>query len=106
VIDRAFGCAGQLTFITHGKPFQLSFTTLFGSYASYLFLRTGSVLPPIIVHAFCNWMGLPPVVWALQVWPEKRASILGTYVAGIALFVYGLSPWTEPSLFGGSLYWT
>jgi hypothetical protein len=41
--------------------FQLVYTTLFGWYASYLFLRTGSILPPILSHIFCNIMGLPPI---------------------------------------------
>jgi len=38
--------------------FQLSYTTLFGWYASYLFLRTGSVIPPLLSHVFCNIMGI------------------------------------------------
>lgn len=38
---------------------QLSFTTLFGAYATFLFLRTGSLLSVVIVHTFCNSMGLP-----------------------------------------------
>lgn len=38
---------------------QLSYTTLFGAYATFIFLRTGSLLAVFVVHAFCNWMGLP-----------------------------------------------
>ncbi|KPM36896.1 hypothetical protein AK830_g9678 [Neonectria ditissima] len=38
---------------------QLSYTSLFGAYATFLFLRTGSLLAVILVHAFCNCMGLP-----------------------------------------------
>ncbi|KAH9903721.1 CaaX protease [Xylariomycetidae sp. FL2044] len=38
---------------------QLTYTSLFGAYATYLFLRTGSVLAIFAVHAFCNCMGLP-----------------------------------------------
>ncbi|KAI0526355.1 CaaX protease [Xylaria bambusicola] len=38
---------------------QLSYTSLFGAYATFLFLRTGSLLVIFIVHAFCNIMGLP-----------------------------------------------
>jgi prenyl protein peptidase len=41
--------------------FQFSFTTLFGSFATFLFLRTGSLLAVCLAHAFCNWMGLPRV---------------------------------------------
>ncbi|KAI1431606.1 CaaX protease [Xylaria sp. CBS 124048] len=39
--------------------FQLSYTSLFGAYATFLFLRTGSLLAIFVVHAFCNIMGLP-----------------------------------------------
>src|SRR5271156_3709561 len=39
--------------------FQLAYTTLFGAYATFLYLRTGSLLTVVLVHAFCNWMGLP-----------------------------------------------
>lgn len=41
--------------------FQLGYTTLFGSYANFLYLRTGSLLGVCAVHAFCNCMGLPQV---------------------------------------------
>jgi len=38
---------------------QLTYTTLFGGYATFLYLRTGSLLSVVLVHAFCNWMGFP-----------------------------------------------
>ncbi|KAG9239398.1 hypothetical protein BJ875DRAFT_522821 [Amylocarpus encephaloides] len=38
---------------------QFSYTTLFGGYATFLYLRTGSLLSVILVHAFCNWQELP-----------------------------------------------
>ncbi|KAI0911942.1 CaaX protease [Ustulina deusta] len=38
---------------------QFTYTSLFGAYATFLFLRTGSLLAIFIVHAFCNTMGLP-----------------------------------------------
>lgn len=38
---------------------QFTYTTLFGGYATFLFLRSGSLLAVIGVHAFCNWMGFP-----------------------------------------------
>jgi prenyl protein peptidase len=72
-----------------GTVFQFAYTTLFGWYASYLFLRTGpspllspshtltndctgSIIPPILAHIFCNYMGLPPIAWALSVFPSRR----------------------------------
>ena len=29
-------------------------------------------MPPFLAHVFCNIMGIPPLGWALQVWPEKK----------------------------------
>lgn len=70
-------------------------------------------------------MGLPPLGWAFAELPEKKtgewnvvrgclakradgnpfAVILSTYVVGIATFVWGFARWTQPALYGGSLYW-
>ncbi|KAM0745590.1 Abi-domain-containing protein [Meredithblackwellia eburnea MCA 4105] len=88
-----------------GCSFQFLYTTLFGWYASFLFMRAGSVIPPFLAHSFCNWMGLPPLVWAWQVFPEWKSVINLTYLTGIAGFVYGFWRWTDPALFGGSIYW-
>lgn len=41
--------------------FQFIYTSIFGWYASYVFLRTGSIWPPIVCHSFCNMMGVPDV---------------------------------------------
>lgn len=38
---------------------QFSYTTLFGGYVTFIYMRTGSLLSVILVHAFCNWRGLP-----------------------------------------------
>ena len=40
---------------------QFAYTTIFGWYAAFLFLRTGSLWAVVAVHSFCNWMGLPRV---------------------------------------------
>lgn len=39
--------------------FQFTYTTIFGWYAAFVFLRTGSLLAVILAHSFCNWCGLP-----------------------------------------------
>jgi len=49
--------------------FQLVYTTLFGAYATFLFLRTGSLLVAIVAHTFCNWMGLP------RLWGRLEGSV-------------------------------
>jgi prenyl protein peptidase len=39
--------------------FQLTYTTLFGWFAAWIYLRTGSIYACIFIHTFCNWVGLP-----------------------------------------------
>lgn len=39
--------------------FQFAYTSLFGFFAAFVFLRTGSVYAAIVAHSFCNWQGLP-----------------------------------------------
>ncbi|GAA5928846.1 CAAX prenyl protease [Sporobolomyces koalae] len=87
------------------STFQFAYTTLFGWYATFLFLRTGSVIPPFLAHVFCNMMGLPPLGWALQVYPDRKLSLWSSYLAGIGGFIWGFWRWTDPSLFGGSFFW-
>lgn len=82
-----------------GLLFQLTYTTLFGAYASHLFIRTGSLLAVIFVHIFCNYMGLPEVSFAS---PTSglycyRWLLWCAYVIGIALFTKGFnSSWVFP----------
>lgn len=38
---------------------QFTYTSIFGWFANFLYLRTGSLLAVILVHSFCNWCGLP-----------------------------------------------
>jgi prenyl protein peptidase len=38
---------------------QFTYTTPFGWFAVFVFLRTGSVWPAVAVHTFCNYMGVP-----------------------------------------------
>ncbi|KAK4053236.1 CAAX prenyl protease [Microbotryomycetes sp. JL221] len=86
--------------------FQFTYTTVFGWYASFLFLRTGSIVPPLLSHTFCNVMGLPPLAWALRAFPERQISLWTSYVVGMGTFTFGLWRWTEPGLYGGSLLWS
>ncbi|KAK2628614.1 hypothetical protein QTJ16_001717 [Diplocarpon rosae] len=105
--------------------FQLIYTTMFGSYVTFLYLRTGSLLGVIFVHMFCNWMGLPrfwgrvnagePVV-ASYVGERKRSedssgrpndgqlslqwSIAYYLLLGLGALSWGkyLWPWTESNM--------
>ena len=45
---------------------QFAYTTLFGWFATFVFLRTGSLYAVILTHSFCNWTGLPRVWGRLE----------------------------------------
>ncbi|KAL9253701.1 CAAX prenyl protease 2-like protein [Drosera capensis] len=60
---------------------QLGYTVLFGWYASFLFMRTGHLIAPLVTHIFCNYMGLPFIY-------SKRKGLLVSvaFVAGVVGF--------------------
>lgn len=39
--------------------FQLLFTSVFGLYSSYVYVRGNSVVSSFLLHAYCNTLGLP-----------------------------------------------
>lgn len=41
------------------SAFQFIYTSVFGFFAAFVFLRTGNVWAAIVAHSFCNQMGLP-----------------------------------------------
>ncbi|CCI39961.1 unnamed protein product [Albugo candida] len=43
--------------------FQLLYTTLFGAYATFIYMRTGHLIGVFLVHMFCNIMGFPDVTF-------------------------------------------
>ena len=87
----------------------------------------------IVVHCFCNFMGLPRVdfLWASHhhplyskkwggcgrrvavksfAWPRIHTRRVCTvlvvlYLLGIVLFAFGFWRLTDPALYGGSMYW-
>ncbi|KAK9898725.1 Abi-domain-containing protein [Cystobasidium minutum MCA 4210] len=85
--------------------FQTLYTSLFGWHASFLYLRTGSILPPILSHIFCNVMGFPQLGQSLHDFPSRKWVILGAYAAGIVAYSQTLWPFTQPSLFADSMFW-
>ncbi|KAJ9150844.1 CaaX protease [Pleurostoma richardsiae] len=68
---------------------QFSFTTLFGAYATFLFLRTGSLVAICLVHAFCNSMGLPRLWGHVQPGGVERtnAKTKGVFSCTIAYYI-------------------
>ena len=75
---------------------QLAYTSLFGAYATFLFLRTGSLLSIIIVHAFCNSMGLPRLWGPVQPsWLPPNQSPLTWTILYYSLLVAGSYIWWQ-----------
>ncbi|KAK0738328.1 hypothetical protein B0T18DRAFT_394638 [Schizothecium vesticola] len=76
------------------SAFQLGFTTVFGAYATFLYVRTGSLGAVCAVHAFCNAVGLPKV-WGAVVRREGegRGATAAWTVAYYAVLVAGAVAW-------------
>jgi membrane protease YdiL (CAAX protease family) len=64
---------------SYPAAFQLTYTTLFGWFAAYLFLRTRSVLPPLAAHVYCNIMGIYLPGTAIRRYPSKRTGERGRF---------------------------
>ncbi len=79
--------------------FQFAYTTLFGMYAAFLFIRTGHVAAPCVAHAFCNVMGFPDFgdIGRQKGW--KRTVLASAFVIGLVGWYFLLWPLTEPILY-------
>ncbi|KAG0374074.1 CAAX prenyl protease, partial [Mortierella sp. AD032] len=87
--------------------FQLLYTTLFGWFATFLFLRTSNLIAPCLCHAFCNMMGFPDVT-NIQYFGRWKKWLYLTFVLGMVLFGVLLQPLTNPAWYGDeerSAYW-
>jgi len=76
--------------------FQQLYTSLFGWFEAFVFLRTGSVWPCIVAHTFCNLHGLVLPGYLVHEHPSKKNSIWFTFLLGIISFGFALGPWTSP----------
>ncbi|CAJ0581853.1 unnamed protein product, partial [Mesorhabditis spiculigera] len=54
-----------------GRAFQGAYTYIFGAYATFLFLRTGNIIAPMVTHSMCNGFGLPQL-HEIQPLPKMR----------------------------------
>ncbi|EDO32261.1 predicted protein [Nematostella vectensis] len=82
--------------------FQSFYTTVFGAYSAFLFLRTGHLSGPVICHSFCNYMGFP----AFEEIPRSKhpIAIAALFVIGLVLFLLLLEPLTRPTLYQSIYY--
>eukprot|EP00899_Mesostigma_viride_P015103 jgi/Mesvir1/23594/Mv25735-RA.1 len=86
---------------------QVAYTTIFGWYATFLFLRSAHILAPVVAHMFCNHMGLPDFT-ALANHRHRKVLIAATLL-GVVVFGIALEPMTRPWHFhatgNSSIYW-
>ena len=76
---------------------QLCYTSLFGLYTAFLFVRTGHLISPVISHVYCNIMGLPDIDAIIR--SKYSTALWVIYVLSLLSFFILLVPLTEPSLF-------
>lgn len=74
---------------------QLGYTTLFGAYATFAYLRTGSLAAALAAHVLCNCMGLPRVWGPAAGGRDRRGAALapGWSVGYYVLLVAGAVAW-------------
>ncbi len=80
-----------------GVILQMTYTSIFGLFTSFVFVRSRHLVGVILAHSLCNLFGLPPVEEALQS-PWKKTIIL-CYLSGVVLFCWNLFILTDPALF-------
>ncbi|KAL7995536.1 putative CAAX prenyl protease 2 [Plasmopara halstedii] len=104
-----------MEYVRHGRSlkdaalivgFQLVYTSLFGAYATFIFLRTGHFASIYLVHVFCNVMGFPDLAFFSPGNPLHpfRIVLLGAYFLGIYGFSLILMPLTEPMIYSSELW--
>ncbi|KAJ2744474.1 CAAX prenyl protease [Coemansia sp. BCRC 34301] len=91
-------CAGTpLSHAAAAMLAQLAYTSLFGCYAAMMFVRTGSVVGPVVAHIVCNVQGLPSISRINQ-HPAKYA-LWAVHGAGVLGLVLLFEPMTRPGIF-------
>ncbi|KAL2731948.1 CAAX prenyl protease 2 isoform X2 [Vespula squamosa] len=85
--------------------FQFAYTTLFGAYAAFLFVKTGHFIAPFIAHSFCNHMGFPELSEVVAYKdPLKRAALFSLFVIGLFAWCFLLTPMTDPAIYYNNLF--
>ncbi|XP_053698084.1 CAAX prenyl protease 2 [Sabethes cyaneus] len=85
--------------------FQFFYTTIFGIYSAYLFIRSGHFAAPFVAHAFCNHMGFPDLQEVLQQNERRKAIFLALYLLGLIGWILLLQILTTPSWYANNLFW-
>ena len=86
---------------------QFTYTTMFGWFATFVFIRTGSVWNVILIHMFCNYLGVPTIgtvhdqgdgyVWGKWVnWVHWAGHVVG--LMGFCCWLWPLTEGNNPLL--------
>ncbi|CAN7999664.1 unnamed protein product [Ixodes hexagonus] len=84
--------------------FQFGYTTIFGAYSVYLFLRTGHFVAPFVAHAFCNHMGFPDMSEVFGYRQPRLSLLLLAFLGGLLAWASLLEPLTRPDIYHNNLY--
>ncbi|KAF7662532.1 hypothetical protein LDENG_00233630 [Lucifuga dentata] len=79
---------------------QVLYTSVFGTYTEFIFMRTGHIVGPVLCHSFCNSQDLPDLSSVLQ--HPQRPALLFSYLTGALLFLLLLFPLTDPFFYGAA----
>lgn len=90
----------RLSQVLLGTAFQFAYTSVFGAYASYAYLRTRSLVAVTVCHAFCNCMGLPDLSFLSTGSPlyRYRMGLATALVGGLAGFILMITWLGQPPL--------
>lgn len=84
--------------------FQFVYTTIFGIYSAYLFVRTGHFMAPFVAHAFCNHMGFPDINDLITQPKPQRKIFFGLYITGLIGFLTLAPLLSNPKIYAHTLY--
>ncbi|KAI9279287.1 CAAX protease self-immunity-domain-containing protein [Sporodiniella umbellata] len=86
-----------------GSLFQFAYTSVFGWYVSYLFLKTGSLWPSVLCHSFCNIMGFPDFSRIQDQNEIPKRVTVACFPIGVILFVVFFQSLSDIGTI--SIYW-
>ncbi len=81
---------------------QFTYTTIFGWYATHMFLQTGHLLSPVLAHALCNYLGLPPFTAMAR--SRHGTLLLAATAAGVCGFALLLPRLLDEGLYSNATY--
>ena len=93
----------KLNYLYYCLGFQFTYTTLFGIYAAFLFVRTGHIIAPCIAHSYCNFIGFPDFGEIVHRRGYQRIILIVAYVSGLLGWCFLLMPLTTPSLYNNDI---